>query len=104
VAHGGVGGTDVGHEVGRRLREPAQDLGERQVGQRAVAEVEAVADQRAPAGPVRAVAELAQQPGLPDPGVAGQQQSAGHGRGADPGQPGELVELVVTADERVVVE
>ena len=57
--------------------QPAEDLGEREVGQRAVAEVEAVAHQGAPAGVGRAVDELGEQPGLADAGVTAEQHERG---------------------------
>ena len=65
----------LGHaldDLGQLGLEPAQHLGEREVGQRAVAEVEAVPGDHAPALVDREVAQLHQQPGLADAGVTGQ--------------------------------
>ena len=64
--------TDVGQVGG----EPAEDLGEREVGQRAVAEVEAVAGEDLPALGEGEVAQLGEEPGLADAGVAGEQDDA----------------------------
>ena len=68
----GDGADDVGEVDGQ----PAEHLGEREVGQRAVAEVEAVAGEHLPALLDREVAELGEQAGLADPGVTGQQDGA----------------------------
>ena len=66
----------LGDHLGPVAREPAEQLGEGEIGQRAVAEVQAVPDQRLPAGRPGAGHELAQQPGLADPRVADQQHGA----------------------------
>ena len=68
----GDGVDDVGQVGGH----PAEDLGEREVRQGAVAEVEA-AGEHLPALGERDVAQLGEQPGLADAGVAGQQHVGG---------------------------
>ena len=73
--HGGVGLQDRRDDLVRQLvDQPADHLGERQVRQRTVAEVDTVPDGDGPApGPSR-VGQLAEQPGLADAGVAVQEQ------------------------------
>ena len=73
---GRVAPGDLVEEVGQLTGDAAGDLGEGEVGKGAVGEVEAVPGQHPPAGVVPAVAQLGQQPGLADAGVAGQE----HGR------------------------
>ena len=63
---------DLGDELGQLGLEAAQHLGEREVGQRAVAEVEAVAGDDPPLGGDGEVAQLHQQPGLADARVPGE--------------------------------
>ncbi len=58
----------------------AEQLAERQVGQRAVAEVEAVTDDHPPAGRTGQPAQLAEQPGLAQAGVTGEQDRGAGGR------------------------
>ena len=75
----GQGGVRVGDaldDLGQLGLEPAEHLGEREVGQRAVAEVEAVPGDDAPALGDREVAQLGEQPGLADAGVAGEHARA----------------------------
>ena len=70
----GGSGLDQGLGQGGRLGgEAPEGLAERQVGQRAVTEVETVTDEDPVARLLRPVAQLGQQPGLADTGVAGQQ-------------------------------
>ena len=59
-----------GDDGGQLRTEAADHLGERQVRQGVVAEVKTVTDHDLPAGVPRAVGDLAQQPCLPDSGVA----------------------------------
>ena len=91
---------------GRRLgRQPAEHLGERQVRERAVAEVEAVADDDLPAELHRAVAQCHEHAGLADTGVAGEQDSSvaprvpSTGR-REAGGPRQLLELGLPAEQR----
>ena len=63
--------------------EAAENLGERQVGQCAVGEVEAVARDDLPAQVEGAVAQRGQETGLADAGVTGEQD--GDPGGPDPG-------------------
>ena len=76
---GGVGVGNRRDDVGQVGGQPAQHLGEREVGQRAVAEVEAVPREHLPALGEREVAQLGEQSGLADAGVTGQQDGVGHG-------------------------
>ena len=74
----GGGGVDEGGGQGGRLDgEPAEGLAERQVGQGTVTEVETVTDDHPPARVNGLVAQLGQQPGLADSGVAREQHGAG---------------------------
>ena len=78
----GEGGVTLGHARGhlRPLREDApEDLGEGEVGQRPVGQVEAVAGQHQPALAERDVAQLGQQPGLADARVAGEEHGVRRG-------------------------
>jgi hypothetical protein len=80
--------------------EPAQQLAERQVGQGAVAEVQAVADQAAPAGRGRTVHQLREHPGLADPGIARDQRHSGlHARG-EAERGGQLGQLALAPPDR----
>ena len=75
----GQGGVDAGggvDDVGQGGGHPAEHLGEREVGQGAVAEVEAVSGEHLPAVGVGQVAQLGEQPGLADAGVTGEQDGA----------------------------
>jgi hypothetical protein len=83
----------------RQVRERAQHLGEREVRQRAVPEVEAVADQHRPAGFLGTAPQLGEDPGLADTGVSAEQDGPRAGVGPQPDQTGELVELGVPTDE-----
>ena len=79
------------------------DLQERQVPQRAVGQVDAVPDQHPATAPAGPFGELGQQPGLADPGVAGQHRQARPGvlRGSvQTGQGGQPVQLPGASDQR----
>ena len=80
----GLGGDQPVGDGGLVAGDGAEQLAERQVGQGAVAEVEAVTDHDPPAGVDRAVAQLGEQPGLAQAGVAGEQEHGGAGRGSSP--------------------
>ena len=69
AAEGGVQLEGGGDHVGGVDGQPAEDLGEREVGKRAVGEVEAVARGDLPAVLEREVAELGEQAGLAEAGV-----------------------------------
>ena len=66
-----------GDGVGLVVREPADDLGEGEVGQGAVGEVEAVPGDDLPAQRAGLVAQLGEHAGLADSGVAGEQERSG---------------------------
>ncbi|MET3962191.1 hypothetical protein ABIE44_002125 [Marmoricola sp. OAE513] len=88
-------------QVGDLGREPAHHLGERQVGQRAVAEVEAVPGDHLPTLGERDVAQLGEDPGLADARVPGQQHRAVDRSGTpDAEDGGELVQLGLATDQR----
>ena len=72
-----VDAGDGADHVGEVDGQPAEHLGEREVRKRAVAEVEAVAGEHLPALGVGQVAQLGEQSGLADTGVAGQQNGPG---------------------------
>jgi hypothetical protein len=95
----------AGHGVSQLAElggEPAEDLGEREVGQRAVAEVEAVAEQDPPVGVMRPMMKLGEQPALADAGVAGDDDGTGGGVivAREPHKPDEGQQLVGPADHR----
>ena len=95
---------DLGDELGQLGLEATKHLGEREVRQRAVAEVETVAGDDAPLGGDREVAHLHQQPGLPDAGVPGQDDVVTLGLGSvrqrpDAEQRSYLRQLGVSADQ-----
>ncbi len=99
----GRSGPRAGKRAASSSRSPSSSggecLGERLVGRCAVAEVEAVAGQHAVAGGARPCAELTQQPGLADAGVAADQHDVasigvGHAGGLE-----QLLELADTSDE-----
>ncbi len=85
----------VGHDA-------AEDLGEGEVGQRAVGEVEAVSGDHLPVGLDRGVAQGHQDAGLPDARVAGDEHRA-DGRDvlgrANAELGGELLQLGIASDE-----
>ena len=102
AGQGGVAAGDGVDDVGQLGGEAAEHLGEGEVGQRAVAEVEAVAGDDLPAVRDGDVAQLGEQPGLPDAGVSGEQHCRAGGAGGvgrDTEERGELAELGVTPDE-----
>ncbi len=74
-------------------------LGERLVGRCAVAEVEAVPGQHAVTGGTRSGAELTQQPGLADAGVAADQHDVASIGVGHAGSLKQLLELADTSDE-----
>jgi hypothetical protein len=101
---GGVDRRDRADDVGQVGGEAAERLGERQVGQGAVAEVQAVAGDDLPPLGVGEVAELQQQPGLADPRVARQQDDptlpgAAARQRTDAERGGDLRQLGVSADQ-----
>ena len=89
-------------DVGMVGGKPAEQLGEGKVGQRAVPEVEAVPDERAPAALGGPVDELAQQPGLPDAGVSGQQNGTRPRLSGQAEDVGQLGELAVASEDRAL--
>jgi hypothetical protein len=102
----GVGLGDLGHHLGEVGGETAEHLGERHVGQRAVAEVETVARDHPPAGAGGVVAQLGQQPGLAHTRVAAEQHGASRGPAglANAEQVAQLGDLGVTADQDAAFE
>jgi hypothetical protein len=72
-----VDAGDVPDHIGEIVGQSAEHLGEREVRERAVAEVKTVPGEHLPALGVGQVAELGEEPGLADPGVAGQQNGPG---------------------------
>ncbi|MGY2701401.1 hypothetical protein ACVW2K_000985 [Nocardioides sp. HB32] len=99
-----VGGGDLVDDVGQVGGDPAEHLGEREVRQGRVAEVEAVAREHLPALREGEVAELGEQPGLADAGVAREEHGGRlavhhlHGR-PDAEQRSDLRQLGVSADQ-----
>jgi hypothetical protein len=83
-------------------RDATEHLGERQVWQGAVTEVQAVAGDSAPARLLRQLGELGKDPRLADPGVTGEEHSPGAPLGPQADQRRELLEIVVAADEWTV--
>ncbi len=73
TAESGVQLEGGGDHVGGVGSQPAEDLGEREVGKRAVGEVEAVARGDLPAVLERAIAELGEQAGLAEAGVTAEE-------------------------------
>nr|WP_264674201.1 hypothetical protein [Nocardioides lijunqiniae] len=100
----GVDGRHLADDVGQVEGEATEHLGEREVGQGAVAEVEAVAGDDLPALGDRQVAQLEQQPRLADAGVAREQDGpavaprAVRGR-TDAERRGDLPELGVATHQ-----
>ena len=86
AGEGGVLRGDLVDDVGQVGGEAAEHLGERQVRQGAVAEVEAVAGEDLPALGEGEVAQLDQQPGLADAGVTREQDHADRLRRTVPGR------------------
>jgi hypothetical protein len=76
VVERGVGVGEATGGLGVGVVEAAEELAEREVGQRAVAEVETVSDGGAPPLHLGAGDQLAEHAGLADPGVAGEQHGA----------------------------
>jgi hypothetical protein len=99
----GVTEGDLVERVGELAGDPAGHLGDGEVGQGAVGEVEAVTGEDLPALRDGPVAQLGQQPGLPDAGVTRQQH-----RGARLGRRGrrdaergaEVLQLGISTDQR----
>ena len=79
AVQGGVVAGDGGQHLGGRDLETAEDLGEGEVGQGAVGEVEAVAGDDLPAQVEGAVAQRGEEAGLADAGVAGEEDDAAAG-------------------------
>jgi hypothetical protein len=96
------GGMVLGHRRGEQTScgQTSEDLREREIGQRAVTEVEAVPSQHQPTGTLRALPELGQQTGLPHPRVAGQQHRAGLRPDTEADERRDLVELTAPPDQR----
>ena len=93
-------GLDQGlHEPRLLDRHAAEQLGERKVGQGAVAEVETVPDQAPPARAGGPGDELVQEPGLADAGVAGEQHGPGLRVTAEAELLGQVRELPCTPQE-----
>ena len=84
AVQGGVVAGDGGEHLGGRDLEAAEDLGEGEVGQGAVGEVEAVAGDDLPAEVEGAVAQRGEEAGLADAGVAGEEDDAAAGRAVSP--------------------
>ena len=102
AAEGGVDAGDGLDDVGEVCGQPAHHLGEREVGQRAVTEVEAVAGDDLPAVGDGEVTQLGEQPGLADAGVARQQHRTRRRAGVELGrtdaeQRAQLGQLGVTS-------
>ena len=99
----GIGEPDLLDHARQLVGEPGEELGEGQVREAALAEVEAVPDVHLPSGALRALAELVHQPGLADAGVPGEQHVGGRPGGAgtccDAEQGGELLQLGVASDQ-----
>ena len=101
----GERGVTVGHARGhlRPLREDApEDLGEGEVGERPVGQVEAVSGEHQPALTERDVAQLGQQSRLADARVAREEHGVRSGTGpgranAEPG--GQVLQLGIASDE-----
>ena len=100
----------AGGDVGQVGHEAAEDLGEGEVGQRAVGEVEAVAGDDLPVGLERRVAQGHQEAGLAHAGVAADEHGpSGSGAGiigargvsgrANAELGGELLQLGIASDE-----
>ena len=94
-----VGLGDGVDDSGELVLETAEDLGERQVGKRAVAEVEAVPDDDEASGRDSTVAQGQEQPGLAHSGVA-PDEHGGAALGVVDGREGhEVGEELVAADQ-----
>ena len=101
---GGMAGRDVVEEVGQVAGDPAGDLRERKVGKGRVGEVEAVAGEDLPAAVDGPVAELGEEPGLADTGVAGEQDRGalgGRGRAGrgDAERGAQVLQLGISSDQ-----
>ena len=102
---GGVVGGHGGQELGGGGLDAAEDLGEWEVGQGAVAEVEAVAGDDLPAEVDGAVAQGGEESGLADAGVAGEKDGgtglAGAGvPGRDDAEPeSQILQLGISSHE-----
>ena len=107
AVEGGVVAGDGGQQLGGGDLEAAEDLGEGEVGQGAVAEVEAVAGDDLPAEVEGAVAQRGEEPGLADAGVAGEEDGCRRRAGAatvagrDDAEPeSEVLQLGISSHER----
>jgi hypothetical protein len=98
----GRGGDQRLGKGGRLGGQPAECLAEREVRHGALAEVETVPDQDAPSVGLGAVAQLAQEAGLADSGVSGEQDRSGRGavRRPETDQARQPVELLSSTDQR----
>jgi hypothetical protein len=102
AVQGGVVAGDGGQHLGGRDLETAEDLGEREVGQGAVGEVEAVAGDDLPAPVEGAVAQRGEESGLADAGVAREEDDAARARvsGRDDAEPeSEVLQLGISPHE-----
>ena len=98
----GVALGDLVEQVGQLTRDAAGDLGEGEVGQGAVGEVEAVTGLDQPAVGDGTVAELGQQAGLADAGVAGEEDGfpvGGAPRYRDAERGAKLLQLGISSDQ-----
>ena len=99
-AQGGVGVEHLLDEVGVGEREAAEDLGEGQVGEAVVGQVEAVTGGDLPAVVDDEVTQLGQQPGLADARVAAEQHGARGALGRTDAELGaQGIQLGITADQ-----
>ena len=99
----GVAQRDLVERVGELTGDPTGDLGDREIGESAVGEVEAVTGEHLPALGDRPVAQLGEEPGLADARVAGQQDGRARlgavGRG-DAERGAEVLQLGISTDQR----
>ena len=96
----GVALGDLVEEVGQLTGDAAGDLGERKEGKGAVGEVETVPGLDQPALGDGAVAELGQQAGLADAGVAGEENGRAVGRRSRDAERGaQLLQLGISSDQ-----
>ena len=106
AVQGGVVAATEASTSGDGDLETAEDLGEGEVGQGAVGEVEAVAGDDLPAEVEGTVAQRGEQAGLADAGVTGEEDDAARTRvsGRDDAQPeSEVLQLGISPHEGAVV-
>ncbi len=100
---GGVTVGDVVEELGQLASDAAGDLGEGKVRKGAVGEVEAMSGEHLPAVDDGPVAQLGEQPGLADPGVAGEEYGGPLGgdvsRRGDAERGAEVLQLGISTDQ-----